>query len=311
MKTTLLYKILFCCSFLFLFSCESIVLEDDISDKEMTLVAPMNNAQFFSTGVSFTWGIIEGAEKYHLQIAKPNFDSPIQIVLDTIVSTNTFTSQLNIGNYEWRVQAINGNYVTSYKSRFFTIVSNADFQNNTVVLTSPATNLITNVSSQNLSWQSILGATSYQVQIYDSSNTVISDQNTSATTLSYSFPQGSYNWRVRATNGTDQTLYTSRSILVDTTNPNMPVLSSPANASTTTNTSISFQWSRTAIAGSAERDEISIYTDSALTNLQLTAVANSPYTTNLPLGTYYWFVKSYDAAGNMSSQSTVFSFTIN
>lgn len=311
MKTTLLYKALFCCSFLLLFSCDKIVLEDDISAQEMTLIAPINNAQFFSTGVSFTWGVIAGAEKYHLQIAKPNFDSPIQIVLDTLVTTNAFTSQLNIGDYEWRVQAITGNYVTSYKSRFFTIVSNADFQNNTVVLTSPATNLITNVSTQNLSWQAVLGATSYQVQIYDSSNTVISDQNTSATTLNYIFPQGSYNWRVRATNGTEQTLYTSRSILVDTTNPNTPVLSSPANASTTTNTSVSFQWSRTAIAGSAERDEISIYTDSALTNLQLTAVANNPFTTILPTGTYYWFVKAYDAAGNMSSQSAVFSFTIN
>lgn len=311
MKTTLLYKIFSCCSFLFLFSCESILLEDDISDKEMTLVAPVNNAQFFSTGVSFTWGIVDGAEKYHLQIAKPNFDSPIQIVLDTIVSNNTFTNQLNIGGYEWRVQAVNNNYVTSYKSRFFTIVSNANFQNNTLVLTSPANNLITNTSTQNLTWQSIIGATSYQVQIYDNSNTVVSDQNTSATTLSYTFPQGSYNWRVRATNGTEQTLFTPRSILVDTTAPNTPILSSPANTSTNTNTSVSFQWSRTDIAGSAERDEISIYTNSALSNMQLSEVANSPFITTLTTGTYYWFVKSYDAAGNMSSRSTVFSFTIN
>lgn len=311
MKITFLYKLLFCCSFLFLFACEDVVLEHDISDKEMTLIAPVNNAQLFSTGVSFTWELVEGAEKYHLQIAKPNFDNPIQIVLDTIVSANTFTSQLNVGNYEWRVQAINGNYVTPYKSRLFTIVSNSDFQNNTVILTSPGNNLNTNTSTQNLSWQSIIGATSYQVQIYDSSNTVINDQNTSNTALSYTFPQGSYSWRVRATNGVNQTLYTSRSILVDTTNPNTPVLSSPVNGSATTNTSISFQWSRAAIAGSAERDEISIYTDSALTNLQLTAVVNNPYTTTLPTGTYYWFVKAYDAAGNMSNRSAVFSFTIN
>ena len=311
MKITLLYKIILFCFFLFLFSCESIVLEEDISKKEITLVAPINDAQFFSTGVSFTWGIVEGAEKYHLQIAKPNFASPIQIVLDTIISTNTFTTQLNVGDYEWRVQAINGNYITAYKSRFFKIVSNSDFQNNNVVLMSPTNNLNTNTSNQNLSWQSVLGATSYQIQIYDSNNTVINNQTTSATNLNYSFPQGSYTWRVRATNGINQTLYRSRSILIDTTNPNTPVLSSPANNSTTTTTTISFQWNRTAINGSIERDEISIYTNSALTNLQLTAIVNNPYSTTLATGTYYWFVKSYDAAGNVSNQSTVFNFTIN
>ena len=178
-------------------------------------------------------------------------------------------------------------------------------------MSSPTNSFITNTTTQNLSWQSIIGATSYQVQISDINNVIINDQNLTVTNVSYAFPDGSYNWRVRAMNGTNQTLYTSRSILVDATKPNTAILSNPANGSVTTTTSVSFQWNRIAIPGSVERDEISIYTNSALTNLQFTGIQTSPFTTTLPVGTYYWVVKSYDIAGNISNPGTVFNFTIN
>ncbi len=99
--------------------------------------------------------------------------------------------------------------------------------------------------------------------------------------------------------------------MVDKTAPNTPVLISPTNASTTSNTSISFQWNRTAIAGSTEKDSIYIYTNSALTTLKQKAESSSSYTATLTAGTYYWVVQAFDAAGNNSSKSTTFSFTIN
>lgn len=293
------------------FSCEEIIMEKDISKSEVVLTAPMNNAQFYSTGVTFTWDVVTDATEYQLQIATPNFANPLQIVLDKTIKENTFTQQLPLGNYEWRVKAINSAYSTNYSSRQFSVVSNADFQNNTVVLNTPVNNLITKTAVQNLSWQSIIGAVNYQLQIYDGNNTVISDQTLTATNLNYIFTEGSFFWKVRASNGTQQTLYSSRSILVDTTAPNMPVLSAPANTSTTANTNINFQWNRTAIAGSTEKDSLFIYNDAALTNLKLKKEASSPSATTLDLGTYYWYVKSFDAAGNSSAKSTVFSFTIN
>jgi hypothetical protein len=296
---------------LLLFSCEQILLVDNISEKEVTLVTPTNEAQFFSTGVSFSWEPVKEATKYRLQIAKPNFMSPQIIVLDTLMVNKTFTRQLNIGNYEWRVKAVNSNYETAFKNRFFTVVSNQDFQNNTVALSSPANNLKTNVATQNLTWQPVIGASSYQLQIYDNANTIVSDQNITTTNSNYTFLQGNYQWRVRASNGSNQTLYTSRSILVDTTNPNTPNLTAPVNNSSTTNTTVSFQWSRTPIAGSVETDKIYIYSNSGLTNLVSTTQITSPFSTILSAGIYYWYVKSFDEAGNMSNQSTVFSVTVN
>lgn len=311
MKRTIMYRFLLGILLITFASCEEILLETNISKEEVQLIAPANNTNFSSTGVSFTWESVPDATKYRLQIAKPNFENPTQIVLDTLVSTTSFTQQLAIGTYEWRVKALNSAYGTNYTSRFFSIANNDDFQNNTVVLSTPANNLITKTDLQNLSWQAIIGATNYQLQIYDSSNTIKLDQTLTETSYSYTFPEGSYSWRVRATNGEKQTLYTSRTILVDKTVPNTPTLVNPVNASTTSNTTISFQWNRTAIAGSVEKDSIYIYTNSALTALQLKAEATSPYSSTLTTGTYYWVVKAFDAADNISAKSTMFSFTIN
>lgn len=311
MKKAFIYKLLFYIVLLTLSSCEDILFEKNISDKEMVLIAPVNKAQFISSTVSFSWGSVENASKYNLQIAKPNFANPMQIVLDTLVTATTYTKQLTVGEYEWRIKAVNSAYETPYKNRFLTIVSNSDFQNNSVVLLTPTNNLITKIASQNLSWQAVLGATSYQVQVYDTGNTIVNDQTLTTTNSNYAFPQGSYQWRVRASNGTDQTLYSSRSILVDTTVPNTPVLSSPINASTQTAGQISFQWDRTPISGSVEKDSIYIYTNSTLTNLQSKKESGSPFATTLAIGTYYWYVKSFDQAGNGSIQSSVFNFTVN
>ncbi|KDN54713.1 hypothetical protein [Flavobacterium seoulense] len=312
MKKTILSKLFFGFFLITVTSCEEILLETDISKKEVQLVAPANNISFNATGVTFTWEAVPDATKYRLQIAKPSFENPSQIVLDTTITATSFNQQLAIANYEWRVRALNSAYETNYSSRFFSVANNDDFQSNTVVLNTPSNNLITKTPLQSLSWQSIIGATNYQLQVYDSSNTIKLDETLTTTSYDYTFPEGNYSWRVKATNGEKQTLYTSRTILVDKTVPNTPTLVSPVNASTTSNTTISFQWSRTAIPGSAEKDSIYIYTNSTETALKLKAEATSPYSnTTLTTGTYYWHTKAFDAAGNTSAKSTVFSFTVN
>ena len=311
MNSSLINKLLIGLLFLTFISCEEIIMEKDISKNEVVLIAPTYNAQFYSTGVSFTWDSVTDATEYQLQIATPNFANPLQIVLDTTIKETNFTQQLPIGNYEWRVRAKNSAYSTNYSLRLVSVVSAADFQNNTVVLNTPVNNLITKTMLQNLSWQSIIGATGYQVQVYDGNNTVISDQIITTTNLNYNFTEGNYFWKVRANNGTQQTLYSSRSVLVDTTIPNTPVLTTPANTSTSTNTNVNFQWNRVPVAGSVEKDSIFIYTDAALTVVKLKKEASSPFATTLELGTYYWYTKSFDQAGNKGTKSSVFSFTVN
>ena len=294
-------------------SCEEILLEDDISDEVVILTAPVDDAQFFSTSITFTWETIENGTEYRIQIAKPDFDNPLQIIADSVIDTTSFTTQLSVGNYEWRVKGVNSGYETAYSTRSFTVVSNEDFQSNTVVLTSPVNNLITNNSSQNLAWQSVLGATAYNFQILDNNNAIVNEQNVTSNSINYTFTEGDFQWRVRATNGEQNTLYSSRDILIDTTVPNTPALSTPANSSTTSNNDVTFTWNRTPLEGSTERDVIYIYNNSSLTAPAIyEGEETSPYTlSTLNNGTYYWYVKSFDEAGNESQQSSVFSFTLN
>jgi uncharacterized protein YegP (UPF0339 family) len=306
-----LYKLLGCIILLLFFSCEEILLVPDISKEKVTLTAPANNSVLFSTGVSFSWESVKDSEKYHLQIAKPNFTNPVEIVLDTLVSKTSFLQQLNIGKYEWRIKAVNSGYETQYTTAAFEILNNEDFQNNTVILTSPANNLITKTVVQKLSWQTIIGATEYQIQIYDSNNEIVKESNSTTTAFDYTFTDGNFSWKVRASNGTKETLYSTRNILVDSKAPNIPILSNPADKSTTTATDINFQYSRNPISGSIEKDSIYVYSESALTNLNFKEEITSPYSKTLTAGSYYWYVKSFDQAGNSSIRSAVFSFTIN
>lgn len=311
MNKSKLYKIFFGILFLLFLSCEEILLVKDISNEKVSLIAPADGSVLFSTGITFIWNKIENADQYHLQVAKPNFDAPMQIVLDTLISNTNFTKQLNIGKYEWRIKAVNSGYETTYKTWAFEILNNDDFQDNTVVLLSPATNLITKNVAQKLLWQSIIGASEYQLQIHDENNVVIKEETTSSTNIDYIFPNGNYSWKVRASNGSKETLYSTRTILVDTKVPNTPTLSSPVNASTTVATDITFQFSRASISGSNETDSIYVYNESALTNLNFKDQTSSSYNKTLTAGTYYWYVQSFDEAGNSSPRSTVFNFTIN
>lgn len=305
------YKFFSLLFFLTLFSCEGVILETDITDQKVILMAPYDKAQFYSTSVTFSWENVADATKYHLQIAKPNFENPLQIVLDTTVTGNSFTQQLPVADYEWRIQAINSVYKTPFANRFFTVVSNNNFEDNSVVLTSPINNFVTNTAEQDLKWSAIIGATSYQVVIADGNDAVINDQTITASNLRYAFSDGNYLWKVRAINGTVQTLYTSRKILIDTTQPNTALLSTPADKSSTSDNDITFKWNRVPIAGSTEKDSIYVYTDSALSILELKSEVTGSFIKNLESGTYYWFMKSFDLAGNSSEKSAVFNFTIN
>lgn len=312
MKSIIILFLIFCCVMFLSTSCENLIIEKDISDSNISIIAPVNELKLNATSVSFSWEALEGATKYQIQIAKPNFTSPTQIIFDSVLTETFVTFQIPIGNYEWRVRAINGSYKSQYTSRFFEILSNANFQDNIVVLTSPNNNLVTKTASQTLTWQSVIGAINYQIQVYNSANIVVLDQIITNNSFIYLFPEGNYQWRVRASDGNVNTLFSNRSILIDTTSPNIPTITTPINNSVVTNNNITFSWNRAPIAGSVEKDSIYIYSDNTLMNLLKKEQATSPYSTVLSnTGTIFWKVKSFDEAGNLSPQSTVFSFTKN
>ena len=74
-------KVVLCISCFLLFSCEAIFVED-ISEKNVQLIAPANNTTVKEGEVVFTWSAVDEAVSYQLQVAAPSFAVASQILVD-------------------------------------------------------------------------------------------------------------------------------------------------------------------------------------------------------------------------------------
>jgi len=299
---------------MFTISCEDIIFEEDISESNLKILGPTNGASVISGNISFNWESVSDADKYQIQIATPNFENAIQIVLDSSISNTSFSKQLLANTYEWRVRALNSAFETSYFTNALIVNEVENFADKEVVLLSPINNLVSNQNTQNLAWKSVEGATEYRIQIWqpDSNGSIEHDEVVSLSSINYSFLDGNYTWQVRAQNDTQNTLYFSRTILVDTAQPNTANLSTPIDKATESSGKISFTWQREDMVGSIESDSIYVYSDIELKTLVFKDQStNKQYDKDLTASSYYWYIQSFDEAGNQSSNSTVFNFDLN
>ena len=104
----------------FFLSCEAILV-DDISNDTVVLLAPSQDSEVPNGDIQFNWQLLEEADSYQIQIASPNFQSASQILLDSIVESNSVQKNLQAGTYEWRLKAINEEYETGYSRAGFTV----------------------------------------------------------------------------------------------------------------------------------------------------------------------------------------------
>jgi hypothetical protein len=112
------YLILFV---IFLFAnCEAVFVED-ISKASVSILAPTEGSKVTAGSINFNWNPIDDANSYQLQIALPNFTNASQILLDTIITKTSFNTNLAVGNYQWRVKALNSDYQTGYTTTSFEV----------------------------------------------------------------------------------------------------------------------------------------------------------------------------------------------
>jgi hypothetical protein len=297
-------------------SCDAII-EPSISKKAVQPEAPADQYQSISYTINFWWDEVDNALSYHLQVVTPNFASPGSLVLDTIVTKNTFSFNLNPGNYQWRVMAQNGSSQTAYTTpRSFTIVASS-IKQQTVQLTSPANNLVTNKGNVTFQWGSLYGATKYQLEIdtnyFVNESTAIYNQVVPGQQVSFTFPKDQvYQWRVRAENDTAQAQWSAVSLVTyDHTPPTQVTLLSPADG-VTIPLPVSLQWNTVATTANYklyvyQSDGVTIYNQ----NFPMLLTTNS-YSFNLGKSgdKIYWMVTAVDAAGNESQASAIRSFVL-
>ncbi|WP_299158463.1 hypothetical protein [uncultured Tenacibaculum sp.] len=290
------------------FACEAVFLED-ITDSVVVVIAPTDKAQVEEGAVNFIWENILDATSYQLQIAKPTFAQASQIVLDTLITKNSFSHTVKIGMYEWRVKAKNSEYETGYTTQAMEVI-NADLTNAQVELLTPLDKAISNKISQKLTWKELTSATEYRLQIWqpDDQGTNVKDVIVTDNSFTFDFTEGDFVWKVRPQSASQNGKYSSRSISIDSKKPNTPENIAPANNTSQTETTINFTWKRTNIVGTEEIDSIYVFTDASLATLSFKGIgANKAFTKDsVEKNTYHWYVQSFDKAGNESEKSSTF-----
>lgn len=114
-------RLIVLCAFLWLcIGCEAI-LEEDISNQQVVILAPTENAQLTAGDIVFSWQTLDNATSYTIQIATPDFTNATQILLNTNTVDNSATANLTAGSYQWRVNASNSEYATEYTTINFTV----------------------------------------------------------------------------------------------------------------------------------------------------------------------------------------------
>lgn len=295
-------------SFTVVLSSDSTLVGADISNQNVALLVPQNNADLIGTNVSFWWEALEGADTYRFWLAQPDFTNPEIIIVDTVISTTKFTIPLLSGNYEWKVKAMNDTYSTAYVTRSFNLaaVQIIDISTETIQIVTPQNNASLYGQEVSFRWDQIEDAVEYEFQLYTPTIAnpieVIEDQILADRTLNLTLDPGDFEWRVRASNNdskTDWTVgkFTLDSELVTDISDQLVILRAPADSLSTSSNDINFWWDK--VAG-ADNYQLMIATPSFEDNeIEMLVYDNNTVenimTVNLDSGLYQWAVKAINS----------------
>mgnify|MGYP001333993671 FL=1 len=257
-----------------------------------TLIAPTDMTSTIYSDHTFTWDAVVDAEYYQFQIATDNeFTAP---VFDTLSPTNSYTHQLEAnGTYYWRVRAKNDN-LTSNWSGVFTIIINP-LSAPTLIAPADMTSTVNRYNT--FMWSTVENVDMYQLQIANDSDftQVVRSYSVNAPTNSYDYDfglPGTYYWRVRATNPTNNSDWSSVFTIAVNLLP-APTLIAPADMTTSTETAIELSWD--AVSNVIEYKVFIAKNPTFTDELAVFDVeTNTSYIFSTPIGgTYYWRVIPY------------------
>jgi hypothetical protein len=294
----------------------------DLESEELLVYTPIDGFSTEIQQVHFKWEELQGAEFYHLQIVKPSFDSIVYFVADTNLTGNEFFLSLAPGTYSWRMRAYNGGSTTDWTiARLLQIDTTSDLTGQSLTPLSPSSGIYLNQPYPLLSCNYLNIADQYLFEIrlgasWTGGSTVESGSSTiNSYTPNSPLSEGRYFWGVWAENSRpSNTAVFNAELLIDLTVPGQPINLSP-NGSTQGTSAFSFSWTRAidnGIIQAPKSDSLFIYNDSGLSNLyKRTLVNGTTYVDSIPsTGTYYWVVKTFDAAGNIGQSSATATITI-
>lgn len=293
------------------FSSCSDIIEKNLENEKVELLAPGNGLVTTITSFQFIWNEVDGALEYSIQIAVPDFIQVEQILLDSVVTNKKINYSLSPGSYEWRVKAINGSSETDYSTFILHIDSTANLSGMPLVLISPPNLGVTGSPEIEFRWEAISIAEGYRLEVTNNGglNEVILDQTYPSSINVVELPEGIFNWKAHAFNATPSVSNwsESRTLTVDLTPPSTPLLTYPSvSDSLSFNSSFTYMYQSGIDALTSTYD--SLFVSSNLLFIspirQVKIEDGQQFTDSLGIGTYFWKVKTIDEAGNGTSSPT-------
>lgn len=312
--------------FIFIASCIvaiscTVFREDNLEKTEVKLVSPADKIRSSTLSQTFSWEEVRVSNpvRYNIQIQ----DDKGRLWTDTITTKLKYTILLrNNATYTWKVRVQNGGYFSPYSTRTFNVDTSRQLQTATVILNSPSSGSLITSLIQNFSWQSIIGATRYQLILatpnFSNPTSTYTIDNGNLTSFSMSLTGvgtlpgvGNFEWKVNAFNSnfSDTSSSEIRSFAVN--NQSM-LLNSPAQNESFTNTNrVAFKWTK---IGSAVNYRIEIVANTfANPTSQVLNTLVSPDSAQIArvlfssTGQHQWRATAITPSGSISSEARSFS----
>ncbi len=194
----------------------------DISNSTIRLLAPGDNQIADSGSVTFWWEELPGAFEYEFSIVTPNFYNIGFLIVDSTLTGNEISLNLDTGQYEWRVRGINNISSTDYESRSVAVVSNNNELNLStaeVILMSPQDSALFDAGQVVFRWEEVDGASTYEIMIlspdFENPTELIVNDTQAELIYQVELDSGNYQWGVRAINSISRSPFSIRSLSVD------------------------------------------------------------------------------------------------
>ncbi len=295
---------------------------DDISNTQVILNAPINDAVVTTETLLFNWNSVFGATSYTLQIATPTFENPIQLLTNEDIEATSFQTTLPNNAYQWRVKAKNQISETDYTTEAFMVDTQAaaDISSEEVMLLAPTDMALFQTPNIQFTWEAVAAAESYQLQVATPNFTnplqfVVNTTLTETASESFTIPEGSYQWRVKALNTSSETGYSTRAFEVALGNDlsqQVTQLIAPSQGAVVANETVNFTWEPLAAATSYQ---LQIAQPDFANPVQIIAddLVDDALTQTYMLeeGAYEWRVKAINATSETPFSSAHFDVDTN
>src|SRR5690606_21593012 len=262
-------------------------------------VSPADEATLVELDENLTWNAVDGALSYDVQVATDNTFTNVEPINVTDGTSYQLTNLENETVYFWSVRSVNDGVVSEYSIHrsFYTL----PLLDAVPILVSPDDEATLVELDENLTWNAVEGALSYDVQV--------STDNTFGNVEPINVTEGTshqltnlenetvYFWRVRSVNDGGVSEYSAhRSFTTIPAIAGVPTLLSPDDGAIVA-LDENLTWN--AVDGALSYD-VQVATDNTFTNVEeINATEGTSYQlTGLENGTtYYWKVRSVNDGG--------------